>query len=40
MNSTDKRAGCAQCVDAQPLDFEFSYAFQPIVDVRAPHIRA
>ena len=40
MNSTDKRAGCALCVDAQPLDFEFSYAFQPIVDARAPHLRA
>ena len=40
MNSTDTRAGCALCVDAQPLDFEFSYAFQPIVDVRARRIFA
>ncbi|WP_313256333.1 EAL domain-containing protein [Stenotrophomonas acidaminiphila] len=40
MNSTDTRAGCALCVDAQPLDFEFSYAFQPIVDVCARRIFA
>lgn len=26
---------CAGCNSAQPLDFEFSYAYQPIVDVRA-----
>ena len=40
MNSTDKRAGCALCIDAPPLDFEFSYAFQPIVDVHARRIFA
>lgn len=40
MNSTDKRAGCALCIDAPPLDFEFSYAFQPIVNVHARRIFA
>jgi len=33
MRSTDPRAGCALCRDAEPLSFDFSYAFQPIVDV-------
>lgn len=25
--------GCSACRDGEPLDFEFSYAYQPIVDV-------
>jgi EAL domain-containing protein (putative c-di-GMP-specific phosphodiesterase class I) len=25
--------GCTQCKDGDPLDFEFDYAYQPIVDV-------
>ncbi|GAB3753057.1 EAL domain-containing protein [Lysobacter olei] len=29
----NKAKGCGQCRDAEPLAFEFSYAFQPIVDV-------
>src|SRR5690606_28150656 len=33
-------AGCALCRDAQPLAFDFSYAFQPIVDVRARSVFA
>lgn len=35
MTPNDLRAGCALCRNADPLPFEFSYAFQPIVDVRA-----
>ena len=35
MPSTDHRSGCALCRDARPLDFDFTYAFQPIVDVHA-----
>lgn len=35
MPSTDIRTGCAYCRDAEPLPFEFSYAFQPIVDMHA-----
>jgi len=26
--------GCSRCRDEQPLDFDFTFAFQPIVDVR------
>lgn len=26
--------GCLRCRDEQPLDFDFTFAFQPIVDVR------
>ncbi len=33
-------AGCALCRDAQPLAFDFSYAFQPIVDVQARRVFA
>lgn len=35
MPSPESRAGCALCRDAQALGFDFSYAFQPIVDVTA-----
>lgn len=35
MPSPDLRTGCRQCRDAGPLTFDFSYAFQPIVDVNA-----
>ncbi|GAB7127003.1 EAL domain-containing protein [Silvimonas sp. JCM 19000] len=31
---------CAGCKSAQPLDFAFSYAYQPIVDVRSCSIYA
>ena len=40
MASTDKRAGCALCREAAPLDFDFSYAFQLIVDVHARQVFA
>lgn len=40
MPSTDKRAGCALCREAAPLDFDFSYAFQAIVDVHARQVFA
>lgn len=40
MPSPDLRAGCAQCRDADPLPFDFSYAFQPIVDISARRIFA
>ncbi|WP_256774487.1 MULTISPECIES: EAL domain-containing protein [unclassified Stenotrophomonas] len=40
MPSIDKPAGCAICRDADPLQFEFTYAFQPIVDVRARKVFA
>lgn len=40
MPPSDMRAGCAQCRDADPLQFEFSYAFQPIVDVHARKVFA
>ncbi|WP_295521620.1 EAL domain-containing protein [uncultured Stenotrophomonas sp.] len=40
MPTPDRAAGCAQCRDAQPLGFEFSYAFQPIVDVSARRVFA
>ena len=40
MPSSDLRAGCAQCRDAQPLPFAFSYAFQPIVDLHAREVFA
>ena len=40
MPSPDRPAGCALCRNAEPLPFEFSYAFQPIVDVRARRIFA
>lgn len=35
MPSANRRTGCANCRDAGPLPFDFSYAFQPIVDVQA-----
>lgn len=35
MPSPPTRAGCALCRDAEPLQFDFSYAFQPIVDIQA-----
>lgn len=34
MATTDTRSGCDFCRNAEPLDFEFSYAFQPIIDVQ------
>ena len=40
MPSTDKHAGCALCREAAPLDFDFSYALQPIVDVDARQVFA
>jgi EAL domain-containing protein (putative c-di-GMP-specific phosphodiesterase class I) len=40
MASIDVRAGCALCRDANPLQFDFSYAFQPIVDVHARKVFA
>ena len=40
MPPSDMRAGCAQCRNADPLQFEFSYAFQPIVDVHARKVFA
>ena len=35
MSSPVAAKGCANCRDAVPLSFDFSYAFQPIVDVRS-----
>lgn len=40
MPSIDMRAGCSLCRDADPLQFDFSYAFQPIVDVHAHKVFA
>ncbi|MDE2408153.1 MAG: EAL domain-containing protein [Xanthomonadaceae bacterium] len=40
MQSKDAREGCGLCRDAAPLDFDFSYAFQPIVDVATRQIFA
>jgi len=40
MPSPDRPAGCALCRNAEPLPFEFSYAFQPIVDTRERRIFA
>lgn len=40
MPSIDRGAGCALCRDADPLPFDFSYAFQPIVDVQAREVFA
>lgn len=40
MPAPDRSAGCALCRDTAPLPFEFSYAFQPIVDIRARRIFA
>ncbi len=34
------RNGCAQCADEQPLDFDFTMAFQPIVNARTGTIFA
>lgn len=34
------RTGCANCFNAAPLSFDFSYAFQPIVDVQARKVFA
>ena len=28
-----KKAGCSKCRDNEPLDFDFTFAFQPIVDL-------
>lgn len=40
MPPTDLRVGCSSCRDADPLQFDFSYAFQPIVDVQARRVFA
>lgn len=40
MNRAVTGAGCALCRDARPLAFDFSYAFQPIVDVQARSVFA
>ncbi len=40
MPPPDARTGCALCRNAEPLPFDFSYAFQPIVDVHARKIFA
>ena len=40
MTSAVTGTGCALCRDAQPLRFDFSYAFQPIVDVQARSVFA
>ncbi|WP_145478240.1 EAL domain-containing protein [Stenotrophomonas rhizophila] len=40
MPSPPTRAGCALCRDAEPLQFDFSYAFQPIVDIQAHKVFA
>jgi EAL domain-containing protein (putative c-di-GMP-specific phosphodiesterase class I) len=40
MPSPPTRAGCALCRDAEPLPFDFSYAFQPIVDLQAHKVFA
>ena len=40
MPSPPSRAGCALCRDAEPLPFDFSYAFQPIVDIQAREVFA
>ncbi|WP_374320343.1 EAL domain-containing protein [Pseudoxanthomonas kaohsiungensis] len=40
MNPSATGAGCALCRDARPLAFDFSYAFQPIVDVQARSVFA
>ena len=40
MNPSATGTGCALCRDARPLAFDFSYAFQPIVDVQARSVFA
>lgn len=40
MESKETREGCGRCRDAAPLEFDFSYAFQPIVDVAARQVFA
>ena len=40
MQAKEMREGCGMCRDAAPLDFNFSYAFQPIVDVSKRRIFA
>lgn len=30
---TGKKAGCSQCQQAAPLGFDFTFAYQPIVDL-------
>ena len=40
MQSNETREGCGLCRDAAPLDFDFSYAFQPIVDVTTQQVFA
>lgn len=36
----DRARPCALCVDGEPLDFEFTMAFQPIVDMRSRSVYA
>lgn len=40
MEPKQTREGCGLCRDATPLDFDFSYAYQPIVDVDARQVFA
>ncbi|WP_083279910.1 EAL domain-containing protein [Stenotrophomonas sp. LM091] len=40
MPSAQKRTQCALCRDAEPLSFAFSYAFQPIVNMRTRRVFA
>lgn len=40
MQAKEMRGGCRLCLDAVPLEFDFSYAFQPIVDVGAHRVFA
>ncbi len=34
MGELSNRRACASCLDGKALDFDFSMAFQPIVDLR------
>lgn len=40
MQEKEMPEGCGLCRDAAPLDFDFSYAFQPIMDVAARRVFA
>ncbi len=40
MQAKETREGCGLCRDAAPLDFDFSYAFQPIVNVATREVFA
>lgn len=40
LDSPDKAPGCNRCRDLAPLDFGFSFAYQPIVDFRERRIFA